>query len=499
MGHEIKLANIGPVQELSFKLDSYGVTILQGANGCGKSSVLSAIQHAALGSGKLPLRDGARRGMVDALGAVITVGATTRYAGEFQVQHLESKLPLATLVDPGMKSVEAADKQRIKALVALTGVEANRSLFTNNPLFADFGEVVSDESTATTDLVEMASRVKRDYEGKAREQEKQADIEDGHARGMEEASEGLNLDAECDADQLQSEYNEARDRITRYDEQLEANATAKERRVAAEMELAGLEALYEGKDAETAAAEYSVAVGRMDQQQQLVTELRERLAAEQAVLEKLMVDANTAKIERQRAFEHDSSVRTLTETIATLSSAKAVELKDYENAAKRLAEATTAMELGVKIRDAKRKIREAQTHKQLADAARAKAEQLRTAAKAVDEVLSDAIQCDRLRVEIWDGQARLVTDHPVRGESVPYSELSEGERWRLALELGIGRVGEGGLLVVEQSAWEGLDTYVRSDIHSWAVERKCYVLTAEATRDPAEGRELKAKQFAMEA
>lgn len=181
----ITLKDIGPVKEISFQLQGFGLTVLSAKNGKGKSIVLDAIQKAALGKGRLPLRDGARRGMVDAGGVVITVGGTTRYTGEFQVENLESRLPLAQLVDPGIKSAEAADKARIKALVALTGVEASRALFASHPAFAsDFGDVVSDEATQTDDLVDMAARVKREYEAKAREAEKEADREEGHVRGL---------------------------------------------------------------------------------------------------------------------------------------------------------------------------------------------------------------------------------------------------------------------------------------------------------------------------
>jgi hypothetical protein len=102
-------------------------------------------------------------------------------------------------------------------------------------------------------------------------------------------------------------------------------------------------------------------------------------------------------------------------------------------------------------------------------------------------------------VEIWEGNARLVIDHPIRGKGVEFHQLSMGEKWRVALALGIERVGEGGLLVVEQEAWEGLDSFVRQDIHQFAVENRVYVLTAEATRDQKDGRDMSAKEFALEA
>lgn len=506
MGQEISIENVGPIEQFSFKLEGYGVTVLSAPNGTGKSILLNTMQHAALGSGKLPLRDGARRGSVEAFGALISIGATTRYKGEFQITNLESRLPLSMLVDPKMKSPEASDRQRIKALVALTGVKATRDLFTSNELFHDFGLVVSDESTATDDLVEMASRVKRDYEAKAREAEKEADREDGHARGLEEASEHVDMSAESDSAQLTQEYDAARDVVTKLDSAMEASANARKGRVEAHEKLRVLKESYVGKSAEDAAHDYADVYGRFELQQKRCDELRnqilqlsEQLEREEEKCEKIERETETARSERQRAFDHNQAMRALEDTITELTNVPPVEDDVYNAAAKRLQDAADARDRGAIIRDARQKIAQAEVHKQRAKLARDAAERMRVAARSVDEVLSDAIQCDRLKVEIWEGQPRLVVEHPVRGPHTPYGELSEGERWKLAIDLGVDRVGEGGLLVIPQDAWESVDAFNRQVIHDHAVERKVHILTAEATRDPAEGRELKAKQFAMEA
>ena len=80
-----------------------------------------------------------------------------------------------------------------------------------------------------------------------------------------------------------------------------------------------------------------------------------------------------------------------------------------------------------------------------------------------------------LRVE----SGRLVTD-TARGVTF-YSELSMGERWRIALDLAADQVGEGGIIVVPQEAYESLDPQARDAIHKHAVARRVVVLTAEAT------------------
>ncbi|MEQ1891052.1 MAG: hypothetical protein ABL998_00800, partial [Planctomycetota bacterium] len=60
-------------------------------------------------------------------------------------------------------------------------------------------------------------------------------------------------------------------------------------------------------------------------------------------------------------------------------------------------------------------------------------------------------------------------------------ELSHGERWTIALDVGIDAVGENGLLSIAQEAWEGLDIAHRQQIAEHARRRKAVVLTAEAT------------------
>lgn len=496
MPHEIEVKNLGPIAEASFCLSDYGVTCLVGSNGIGKSILLDAVQKAALGTGKLALRDGQRRGSLQVGGAVISIGAATRHNGEFQIENIESRMPLSMLVDPRMKTAEAADKQRIKALVALTGVAASRDLFAKHEALSDFADVVSDESTATDDLVEMSGRIKRDYESKAREAERDADREEGHIRGLEEAGAGVDLTAESDAAKLQTEYDAARDKHAAIDARITEYARTKEDADTAHADLLKLEAGYVGASLAEVSAADAEAVRVHGECLSLVEKLESQLAAAKTQLDLAAEKSTAADALLQRASSHFKSLGVLRETIDRFSRTRAVG-DDIGAASTELDAARRAQEQGVKIRDAREKLAKAAEHKAAAAAARDKANRLRYAAKCVDEVLSDAIQCPQLRVELQDGVTRLVTDHPTRGKSVPYHELSEGERWKLAIDLGVERVGQGGLLVIDQSAWEGLDSFVRPEIHAHAKAKQCFILTAEATRDPEDGREMVAKPFAL--
>lgn len=502
MSETISVKNLGPIPDFTFKLDDYGLSVLTAPNGSGKSILLNAVQKAALGTGKLPLRDGQRRGSLEIGDCIITIGATTRYNGEFQIKNLESRLPLSALVDPGMKDAKAADRHRIKALVALTGVAATRDLFTKHEALADFNSVVTDDACRTDDLVEMAARVKRDYEAKAREAEKDADREEGHVRGLEESATGIDLEAESDAEQLQAEYDAARDAHTRLVAAIEDRAESLATFESAAKDLEQLRRDYKGNSVAAASLEVSRATARLSDQdvtittiQQQIEELEARLETERSKQRELQARFDTLRSERDRAVEHDAAVTALRKTIADFTGDTEI-LPEPVEAQAAVDRAKAAQELGVKVREAIAKLVQVDAHKDAAAKSRIRAERLRSAATCVDEVLSDAIQSDLLKVDIQDGVARLVVDHHPRGEKVLYHELSFGERWIIALDIGVSRVGEGGLLVIEQEAYEGLDAFNRDIVHAYAKENRVFLLTAEATRDQSDGTELQARPYA---
>ena len=83
-------------------------------------------------------------------------------------------------------------------------------------------------------------------------------------------------------------------------------------------------------------------------------------------------------------------------------------------------------------------------------------------------------------------------DHPNRGECY-FCELSEGERWRLGVEIAIEafkKKGGGGLLGIPQEAWEGLDYKNRKAIAEAIEGTDLAILTAEATQVESEGIEV---------
>lgn len=494
MTNTIEATNLGPIESFSVALKSPGVTVLVAPNGSGKSILLDAVQVAARGKGKLPLRDRTRRGNVAAFGANITIGGTCRHSGEFEVTHIEGRFDLAGLVDPGLKSPVAADNARIKSLVSLTGVEASPQKFREHPSLAEtFDGVVKSASTTVSDIVEMAAKIKDDYDAAARAQEDKAERETGHASALA-APPDLDLTLPHDSAELQEAYNQARDTHTRLVERhAEAGRTKTARDHAAEL-LKGLEVNELIADrAETVTlmeqseAEQKLNLKSIAELENQISELKLRNKSLNETI--LLATSKISTVDRQLDIVSRAKKTLEADRIAQPTP------DEIQQAADAVTAAAAAIEQGSMIRQAIKDIEQSAKHRKAATLARETATKYRDAGRATDEVLSNLIKCDQLRVESDGKSTRLVTDSTTRGKSIPYHDLSDGERWTIAIDIGADQVGEGGLLVISQVGWEGIDGFNRNHIHSHAVARGVYILTAEASTDPTATREIKPLGF----
>jgi DNA repair exonuclease SbcCD ATPase subunit len=187
----IEIRDIGPVEHVSIPVpESGGVVVLKARNGRGKTNTLQAVETIATGKGSLSVRDGALRGEVSGWGAKVTVGRSTRRTGELEVYTLEGKLSIADLVDPGLKSDEAADARRIRALASLTADKVDASRFFELLGGKDaFLEIVSPSAMEGDDWVAVADKIKRDIEREARKEEALAEHADGLAVGLMDGEE----------------------------------------------------------------------------------------------------------------------------------------------------------------------------------------------------------------------------------------------------------------------------------------------------------------------
>src|SRR5512140_195801 len=195
----IHIENIGPIPDANFSIVP-GVTVVKGGPGVGKSTVIRAIQLSADGRSdmKLAKRDGTNRGVIEIDGKVIRITKTTRVEGELSYEGL-GDLSIVDLHSPKFREADKRDEHRIKTLVALSGVKADPEMFYH--LLggrAGFRDIVSTKQLETTDLVEMAARVKSEIESEARRVEKQAANARSDAKAHLAACEGVDLEQDVD-------------------------------------------------------------------------------------------------------------------------------------------------------------------------------------------------------------------------------------------------------------------------------------------------------------
>lgn len=499
MTQQIDVENLGPISKFSFGLREHGVTVLVAPNGSGKSILLDAMSKLARGNGKAPLRDGAKRGSVEGFGARLSIGATSRHTGEFQVTSLEGRFDLAELVDPGLIDPVAADRKRIRALVSLSGAKPDAGLFAKHPAFGGTEtmlRVVGQSSLDKTDLVEMAESIKRDYEQAARKHEDEAQRETGEAKGIESSLGEIDPAAETDQAKLRAAYDAARDTHKELTVRRQQAIEAQDAQHNAQEKLQTAQGCYQGPTVADAEIALQQSVANVKAHKAKVEEARKDLAEAEQGLKDAHAQADHQTDLLHAAAQHEQFVHHCQQILGT---AVAFPPSEAITAAEQAVTKTqSAMEYGVLAANWRSKRIMADKHRERASAAEAKAEQLRAAAQSIDEVLSGAIKSAALRVESVDGRARLVVDHAARGVT-PYHELSDGERWRVAIDLAADKVGEDGLIVIPQAAFEGLDHANRLAIHQHAIERKVFILTAEATHSPDDAPELQAKAFEPEA
>lgn len=229
-------------------------------------------------------------------------------------------------------------------------------------------------------------------------------------------------------------------------------------------------------------------IGELDSE---ISVREKEIEAMNKALQKVVERKENLSIRMKSGIEHNKLIESLEDIVKgpmpDFPSDEEIETasKEKEQAALAIDDGARARQL-IAERDSLKELKEYQLQLEI------DAQDYREVAKQADKIISKNISCEELFVETDDdGKTYLkVSDNKDR-PGVRYGELSEGERWRTAIRLGAKTVGEDGLLVIPQEAWESLDVYVRDEINNYAKELKVFILTAEASRDAETGRELK--------
>lgn len=455
----IVINDVGPVEHLEIFAPPGEIVVLTGRNGAGKTKVLEAIEALAGGKTKIESRDGTTGGYIEGLGVKIAVarGGSNRRRGELEVLDLEDKLRIADLIDPGLKDPLAADQRRIQSLVRLAGKRADFELF--RPLLGPGWEsYISPETIVIEDVVEMAAKLKREIEAKARAVEKECDLLEAEMTAKEAAIKDLDLRQPHDAVKLAADLDAATVAAARLDEKRTYAFQIRQRADQSKKAIEAAAENYKGMSVADAEAAYEAETKANNEARDTANKIAQQLKdanniynASLASLQHAADRLHTAK-EHQLTIAHwQADVDTASANIECPSDDVVAEARERVELARMISNDGVRIRDGLKVKDDIELIGD--TRDKLVD----EAEKLRDAAGGTNDVLTRIVANMGCTLRV-NKEFRLVTDTD-RGETY-YAELSHGERTRQAIDVVIGvfeDVGVAGILCLPQEFFESLD------------------------------------------
>ena len=474
----IEIRDVGPIEAIAIPV-APGVTIFRGPNGSGKTTALRAMSRLAGGDEALACRDDATSGCVEGLGVRISVRQSARRTGELEVLSIEGELDIADIVEPEIADPVAADRKRIKALLRLSGAKADVSLF--RPLAADdaqFANVCTPDVLKCDDVVEMAARLKRNFESQSRASATVAEKLESQFMAAKQATEGIDLDIETDAALLQAALEDALYAHGDLAGKFRAAEENRSRAKAAEERLLNSPA----PNVQEAKAEVEKAATWKALAQRDAAAIEEQLRRERENLKEATAALEAADARLRLEESHANAVKGWRETIEAARGAVCPSQGELDAAQKTVTDSRKAIEQAAVVRAAKEKAAEARKFHDHAKAHRATADGLRDAAHGIDDVLSSAVASDAIKVE----NGRLVTMQQGRGK-VFFADRSDGEKFKIVIDEAIKRIraldaGKTAIIPIKRrGVWAELDPLHQAEVHRYAVEKRVCVYVAEAT------------------
>lgn len=454
---ELKINDAGPIEELVLPIpEAGGLVVLHGANGVGKTTALQCAEGLLGGTIRdVSVRDGQKRVTVKGLGVTLTLARSTRRTGELEVETLQARADIGDLIHPGLLDKGAADAKRIKTLIRLRGSRLN--LAELHKLIGGeiaFKEIVSPAALETKDPIELAAKVKREFERAARTEAAKAETEKRQAEAWKQSTADIDLNSPHDEDELREVYTSAVQAMAQQEANLKSGLGRCRNVRNSQQELAEAEKQYTGPHL-TAAKE------RAQEAREIEKGFGDDLKAAQEAVERLKRRQEQAYIERTHredvlkvAEAHEASLRRWRNIVAAGAPDEAAlnDLREkYAAAVKQLDEVAKQDSQGAIIRKALQQKDEAMQAEQRSQRHQDRSDALREAARSVDGVLSDLVACPNLLVR----EGRIYTQTP-RGDTL-FDELSDGERTKLVVDLAVQAVGTGGLVPISQESFQAMD------------------------------------------
>lgn len=483
MGTEIKIKDVGPVVEFQYELEKYGLHVLEGPNGGGKSTIQRVVELATNGRSdtRLTKRDGAPRGESTVAGKTIRVTKQIRTEGELDVSGI-GDVSIMGLHSPKFDKPETRDRHRIPILLRLAKVEIKASDF--YPLLGGeepFSAIVPGDALKTDDPVELAARIKRTIEKHAVLIEEHEHTALADARAHRALYEAEDVNVPMDESKLQAELENA---IKIQQDIQTRRATAARAKAAAAAARETLAGLGEGLTVEEAEEHAEATSRNLDGCAFVVRELRAKIADLEASLNVAAADqraasaAHTAANNAVSQAKREGSLRSELQVAIEAGSAEGPSTEDLQVAEAVVADARGAITRGARARDALAAKAKAERHQEAAKAHHEEARRLRDAAADTATVLTDAIgkiEGCPLRVRLNDDGEPVLVMNDEKAE--PFDRRSVGQRWTTVMQIA---AGENRLLVLPEEGYSSLTPSARAQVHQLAQEHHCFVLGAKA-------------------
>lgn len=478
----IQLEHVGPIEHLTIPIpENGGLVVLRGANGCGKTHAIHAVGSLSSKESRRALRnsDGVPSGSIQGLGVTVRLGRVNTSKGDLVCESLQGRVDPSLLVDPGIKDAEKADAKRLVTLVQLSGIEVdvnawNAMVGGNEQALEVITPLVDDDPIATAD------RIRRKLHSIALAKERQADSQMADSKALLKTIEDIEFDGDWDSETLANALEQASANVATAERMRDTYAKAVSSRDAAKSKLEGLESIDVDaieKQLNDAIEAFSLNSEKCKSLELKISELNQELTESQ---KSLAGSKHSLDLAEQR---HSDAVMRNDER-AELSEMLKGELPETVNNEALIAltkaklTARQNMEHGEVVRRAVETKKEAENHASKSKETAKDAVAYRQLAHSTDSVLEQSLYSAGFdAIKVHDGRLCVETDRGLE----PFSELSHGERWRIALDLAASGLPSGSVLPVCQEAFESLDPGNRKQIATLAEERKLVIITAEAT------------------
>jgi len=468
MNETIEIDKVGAINHLSIPLpEGGGLVVLKGRNGAGKSTAIKSVESLYDPIARKGLETSDKSidpGTIHGKGVRVKLGKSKSTIGELVCDSIDGGLDPSVFVDPGIKDEVKADAKRLHVLVRLSGLKILKS---------DWMSLTGGkyEDLVQADPIETADRIRRAIHTEAKMLEEQIEKRSREADALIRPAmdQDLSLADKADTfadllDQLRKDLFSA---AIENKNAIEQNAKVTE----AKLKLDGIARPVSVSEVESELEGHNKGIRILESEM-------EDLGRE---LKKKEIDLQEMKFRKEQFETQIENSRRLQKLIDDLESSAALEIQptiDVSEIEARIAKGTEVHRQAVIAKEVRDNQLKGESVKAELEKEKTEAKKLREVARGTDSIFGRQLSSMGFTdVIVDDGRLKVKSD---RGLEL-VSELSDGERWRLAIKVAANGLGEGAILPVEQAAYEGLDPENRLLIRDLARKKKIVIVTALAS------------------